>query len=353
MKAAVLSEYGKFIYKEVAEPRIEYNEVLIRVEYAGICGSDMHIFSGDFHPRTSIPMIPGHEFSGIIAETGKEVRNFKKGDRVAVDPIIWCGNCAACRQEHYPACTSLKLIGVDMDGGFGEFVAVPENMLYKIPEDVSAQGAALVEYFSIGFHACRRAGLKKDDTAVIWGTGRIGHSVLQAARTKTHNTIICVDIIESRLALAKKLYPDVITVNLHEHNPVSVVKEVTEGRGVDIAFEVVGHAKRIADLPYPVRGCIQSIRGAGTVCVLGLGDEPYPILMKELIWKEARIVASRVNHGEFSEVIGHMADGDIKPENLVSAELPAEEAQRAFEMLENEPEKYLKILLSISQQRNA
>jgi len=205
MKAAVLKEYRKFEWMETAIPEIAGNEVLLKVEYAGICGSDMHIFNGDFHPRTTTPMIPGHEFAGIIAETGKDVKNFNEGDRVVVDPIIWCGKCAACKIGHYPACTSLKLLGVDMDGGFGEYVAVSENMLFKLPDSISPRDAALVECYSIGFHACRRAEVKENDTIVIWGTGRIGHSILQAVRTKTKNTIICIDVIESRLEIAKKI----------------------------------------------------------------------------------------------------------------------------------------------------
>ena len=348
MKAAVLKKYRKFSWENVPTPVINKHEVLLKVEYAGICGSDMHIFNGDFHPRTKIPMIPGHEFTGTIVEKGEDVHNFNKGDKVSVDPIIWCGKCAACQQGHYPACTSLKLIGVDLDGGFGEFVAVPENMLYRLPENISLKDAALIEYYSIGFHACQRADLKENDTVVIWGTGRIGHSILQAARTKTRNTVICIDIIESRLEIARKAYPDVITINLSQQDPIAVINDVTDGRGVDIAFEAVGHAKAVPDWPNPVRGCVKSIRGAGTVCVLGLGDELTPILMKELIWKEAIIVASRVNHGEFSEVIKNLGEGNLKPEILVSVELHAKEAQKAFEMLEMEPENYLKILLKIS-----
>ena len=347
MKAAVLKEYRKFEWMDTALPEIANNQVLLKVEYAGICGSDMHIFNGDFQPRTITPMIPGHEFAGTIEEIGTHVKNFKKGDPVVVDPDIWCGKCAACEIEHYPACTSLKLLGVDMDGGFGEYVAVAENMLYKLPESLSARHAALIEYYAIGFHACRRANVKENDTVVIWGTGRIGHSILQAAKTKTSNTIICIDIVESRLKIAKKNYPDILTVNLKHQDPFEIINEATQGRGVDIAFEVVGHAQQIAGTPNPVRGCIQSIRGAGTVCVLGLGDEVSPILIKELIWKEAKIVASRVNHGEFSDAIEHFIKGDLKPDSLISAELHAKDAQTAFEMLEREPEKYLKVILKI------
>ena len=349
MRAAVLKEYKKFSIEEVTKPQITEDQVLIKVEYAGICGSDMHIFSGDFHPRTPIPFVPGHEFAGTIVETGENVTSYKTGDRVAVDPIIWCGKCAACEQGQYPACTSLKLLGVDLDGGFGEYVAANESMLFKLESHTPAKNAALVEVYSIGFHACNRAGLKKDDTVVIWGTGRIGQSVLQAARTITANKIICIDLIESRLQNAKNAYPDIITVNLLKTDPLEIIKESTTDRGVDVAFEVVGHAENIPNRPNPIAGCIKSIRGAGTVCVLGLGDDPSPILMKELIWKEAKIVASRVSHGEFKAAIQNLNAGKLKPESLISAEFDLSEVQNAFELIKKSPEKYLKILLKIAQ----
>ncbi len=347
MKAAVLKEYRNFSIDEVTKPTIAENQVLIKVEFIGICGSDMHIFNGDFHPRTNVPFIPGHEFAGKIVEIGTKVKIFKTGDLVAVDPIIWCGKCAACEHGHYPACTSLKLLGVDLDGGFAEYVAANENMLYKLEPHISAKHAALIEVYSIGFHACNRAGLKKDDSVVIWGTGRIGQSVLQAARTITSNKIICIDIIDSRLENAKKAYQDIITINLLKENPIKIINEITNERGVDVAFEVVGHAENIPTQPNPIAGCIKSIRGAGTVCVLGLGDDPSPILMKELIWKEAKIVASRVSHGEFKTAIDNLNAGKLKPESLISAEFELKDIQKAFELIKEAPEKYLKILLKI------
>jgi len=348
MKAAVLSEFGKFSWQDVPIPIIKDNEVLVKVGYAGICGSDMHVFHGDFKQRTPVPFIPGHEFAGVISEIGQKVKSHQVGDHVAVDPIIWCGQCAACQIGHYPACSSLKLIGIDMDGGFGEYVAVPEINLYKLPKDLSPRNAALIEIYSIGFHACNRVGLKQDDTTVIWGSGRVGQSILQAARTITQNQIFCVDVLDSQLEIAKQTYSDVTTINLKEQDPISIIKDVTNGRGVDVAFEAVGHAVSVPDRPNPVRGCVQTIRGAGTVCVLGLGDEPSPILMKELIWKEAKIVTSRVSHGEFKEAIQHLQEGHLKPEALISVEFPGSEIQNAFELLEKEPEKYLKVLLRIS-----
>jgi threonine dehydrogenase-like Zn-dependent dehydrogenase len=347
MKAAVLEKYSHIVWKDRSKPEIKSDEVLIRVKYASICGSDQHIFRGEFHPRTRVPLIQGHEFAGEIAETGPEVKNFKPGDRVAVDPIIWCGKCPACQRNHFPACTSLKLIGVDLDGGFAEYVKASESMLFGISPGIADEHAALVEVLSIGFHACRRASVGSTDTLLIWGAGKVGQSILQAARTKTSETLILVDLLDERLDLARNTYPDVHIINALHQDPVERIKEITDGKGVDIAFEAVGHYQEVPDRVNPIRGCIQSIRGAGKVCVLGLSDAVTPVLFKELIWKEASIVASRVTHGEFSETIENLQKGWLKPQALVTDILPAFRAQEAFEMLESEPEKHLKILLKL------
>jgi len=348
MNAAVLTEYRKVEWKSVDIPEISGNEVLIKVGYACICGSDQHVFLGEFHPRTSLPLIQGHEFAGTVVETGPETRLFKAGDRVAVDPIIWCGHCPACLRHHYPACTTLKLVGIDLDGGFSEYMKVPETMLYKVTDRISDKHAALVEVLSIGFHACNRAKVCAGDRVVIWGAGKVGQSILQALRTKTENTVIMVDLLNERLDLAKKAYNDVYTINASTENAINRIKKITGGEGVDIAFEAVGHAKELPGVVNPVRGCIQAIRGAGTVCVLGLSSEPSPIVMKELIWKEGIIMTSRVSHGEFAETIENMNLGKLKPDAIVTDIMHPSQTQEAFEMLEKEPHKHLKILLDFN-----
>jgi L-gulonate 5-dehydrogenase len=345
MKAAVLKEYRKIEWIDVPEPKIKDDQVLVKTTFASICGSDQHIFRGDFHPRTRLPLIPGHEFVGEIVDTGKDVTKFNKGDKVAVDPIIWCGTCPACLIGHYPACSSLKLLGIDLDGGFGEYTAAGESMLYKLTGNITSRHGALTEILSIGFHASNRAKVKAGKSIAIWGAGKVGQSILQAARTRTSEQIFIVDLIDDRLKIAKSAYPDVITINPSKTNPVEEIREQTKGKGVDIAFEAVGHAHIIDGVHNPVRSCINVIRGAGTVCVLGLGDDPAPVLFKEMIWKEAKIVASRVSHGEFAETIMMLDAGKLKPEALISDVLHASETQKGFEMLENEPEKHLKILL--------
>ncbi len=347
MNAAVLTEYGKFEWQEVSNPVIDKTQVMVKIIYASICGSDQHIFKGDFHPRTKLPFIPGHEFGGVVVETGKSVSGFQVGDRVAVDPIIWCGTCAACQMGHHTACVNLKLLGVDQDGGFGQYVAANDNQLYKIDDVIPDQHVSLIELYAIGFHANNRAETKRDDIIAIWGTGKVGHSICQAARTRTENNIFLVDIIGERLDIAEKNYSNVQVINAKEVDPVEFIMDKTDGRGVDIAFEAVGHHTHVDNRPNPVQSCIQSIRGAGTVCILGLSGEPAEVNFKELIWREGRIITSRNSHGEFSESVKNMSNNQLQPDVMISHVFPACDAQLAFEALESHPERYLKVLLKM------
>ena len=345
MKAAVIEKYNHITWKNKPDPVVKDYDVLVKIAYASICGTDQHIFKGEFHPRTALPLIPGHEFSGTIEKTGRDVQRFKKGDRVAVDPIIWCGHCPACQLGHFPACSSLKLVGIDLDGGFAEFISVNESMCYLLKDDISLKHAALIELLAIGFHACRRAGLETGDTAVIFGAGKVGQCILQAAGTITKKQIFLVDILENRLQLAKQNYPDITVINCLKEDPVEVIKNLTGDKGVDVAFEAVGHAVKIENRMNPVRECIHSIRGGGKVCVLGLSDEPAPIVMKELILKEAKIIASRVTSGEFELAVNNMHK--LKPDAIITSEMKMSHAGKAFELLEKDPENQLKIILSV------
>lgn len=347
MKAAVLTEYGKVQWKDVPDVHAGEDQVLVKVRFASICGSDMHIFHGDFHPRTKLPLICGHEFAGTVAEVGNKVSEFSIGQQVTVDPIIWCGKCPACREGHYPACSSLKLVGVDLDGGFAEFVAVDKSMVFAVDQAVPAEHAALVEVLGIGFHACNRAKVTSNSSLAIWGAGRIGQCVLQAARTRTDKPVFMIDLLDQRLKIAESAYDNVFTVNPLRHDPVEFIKSKTSGEGVDIAIEAVGHAGETDKTVNPVMGCVRSIRGAGNVCVLGLSDVPAEIVFKELIWKEATIAASRVSAGEFDESIDCLSKGKLKPEILISDVYPANKVQQAFEILQKSPHEHLKILLDM------
>lgn len=222
-------------------------------------------------------------------------------------------------------------------------------MIYKVPEHVKDEHAALIEILSIGFHASKRAQLKEEDSIAIWGAGKVGQSILHASKTIIKGKVFLVDIIEERLEIAKSSFPDIEIINALNVNPVERIKELTGGNGVDVAFEAVGHATVIPERYNPIRSCINAIRGGGKICVLGLSDEPAEIVMKEMIWKEAVLITSRVSHGEYQDSIEALASGKLNPDAMITSVIRIDDIQEAFGLLEKQPDKYLKILLKISE----
>ena len=346
MKAAVLESYNNFVWKDVPTPKVKSGEVLVRISFASICGPICIYFLAIFTHVHQYLLLPVMRWGGVVQEIGEGVNGFSGGDKVAIAPVVWCNNCPACKRGHFPA--NLKLLGIDLDGGFAELISVPPFMLFKAEQHIPDEHVALVEIYAIGFHANNRAGTKQGDVLVIWGAGRVGQVILQAARSITDETIFMVDPLENRLKITTSFYENVVPINPKKENPVEVIKAFTKRKGVDIAFEAVGHAEEIEGVYNPIRSCIQSLRGGGKVCVLGLSDHPAPVVFKELIWKEAQIITSRVNQGEFAEVIDNLNLGNLKPEALISKVMRGSQTQEAFELVQKHKEKYLKVLLDFS-----
>jgi L-gulonate 5-dehydrogenase len=210
MTAAILTNDREIRLGEVPEPHPKDGQVLIHVHWASICGTDLHIYLGEFKSRVRYPRILGHEFSGIVESVGKDVSHLRKGDRVVVDPIIWCNQCPACLNGHHNACHFLKLIGVDVDGAFSEYVVADADKAFKIPEGISLRDAVLIELYSLGVHSTRKAMIEPGDRVVILGAGRLGLSVLEVLKQTGASWVCSVDILENRLKIAKKLGGDLV-----------------------------------------------------------------------------------------------------------------------------------------------
>jgi threonine dehydrogenase-like Zn-dependent dehydrogenase len=178
MKAGILYNDRDIRLGDAPDPRLCPDEVLVETGYAGICGTDLHIYRGEFHSRVKFPAIQGHEFGGVIQEVGKDVRDFKVGDRVVVDPIISCHSCPACLSGHINACRTLKLLSVDLDGGFGQYVAAPVSHAYPLPDSVPMKFAPMVEMYGLGHHVLQRGRVQAGETVAILGVGKLGLSVL-------------------------------------------------------------------------------------------------------------------------------------------------------------------------------
>jgi len=346
MKAVILTNDREIKFGEVPEPYPKDGQVLVRVHWASICGTDLHIYLGEFKPRVTYPRILGHECSGVVESVGEGVFHLGKGDRVVVDPIIWCNRCPACLNGNNNACHFLKLIGVDIDGAFSEYVVADADKVFKVPESISLRDAALVELYSLGVHSTRKAMIEPGDRVVILGAGRLGLSVLEVIKQTGASWVCSVDILENRLEIAKKIGAE-LTINAREKDPVEEILSSTDGFGVDRVIETVGTAVEIEGRNMPIEQAVRMARHGGRIVVMGMGSQYTPVFWKEFVEKEIQLVGSRVTLGDFPRALSLMSQGRFHPDLFISKEFPLEETAKAFRLLEEEPDRYLKFLMKV------
>lgn len=347
MKAGILYRDREIGVGAAPDPAIAADEVLIESRFAGICGTDLHIYRGEFHDRVRLPAIQGHEFGGTIREVGKAVKGFRVGDRVVVDPILSCHNCPACLTGHLNACRTLKLLGVDLDGGFGQYVAVPASHVLHVPENVASKYLPMVEMYGLGHHILQRGQVQPGETIAILGAGRLGLSVLDVlCHSASPAMTIVTDCKPFRLETARKLGAD-YAIDIESQDPVERVLELTQGVGVDCVIECVGHYHTYRGQEPPLAQAVKMIRSAGRIVTAGLGEQLSAVHFKTLVLKEAAIIASRVTLGEFPRALRLMAKGLLHPELLVTEEMPLRDIASAFEKVDREEPSTIKIVLDI------
>jgi len=342
MKALVLEEYNHFVYKEVPEPQLGPEDVLIQVRACGICGSDVHGMDGSSGRRIP-PLIMGHEAAGVIAEIGANVTSWQKGDRVTFDSTIYCGKCHFCRRGWINLCDNRRVLGVSCDeyrqnGAFAEHVAVPQHILYRLPEGLSFERAAMVEPLSVALHAVRRTPISLNDTAVVVGAGMIGLLIVQSLRAAGCGHIIAVDLDQSRLDLARKLGADE-GFNPDSDNVVAQVLKRTGDRGADIAFEVVG-------IPPTLKLSIQCLRKGGALTLVGNLSPSAELLLQAVVTRELTLYGSCASRGEYPACLDMMARGAINVDRLISAVVPLADGASWFERLYKGEPGLMKVMLT-------
>lgn len=242
MKAAVMTELGKVEITEREVPEIQEDEVLIKIDYVGICGSDLHYFEhgriGDYIVK--YPFVLGHEVGGTVIRTGSAVSDLRVHDRVALEPQITCGECEYCKAGKYNLCRDVRFFATPpVDGVFQEYVAHPARLCFKLPENVSTEEGALIEPLSVGFHAAMQGEAKLGQTCAVTGTGCIGLTGLLSVKACGASETIVTDLFEKRLAKAKELGADHV-INSRESDPVDEILRLTDGKGFDLAIETSG-----------------------------------------------------------------------------------------------------------------
>lgn len=237
MKAAVLQDWKSIEVTQVPAPEIQPGEAVLRVSIAGICGSDVHIYNGD-NPIARAPVIPGHEFMGVITELAEQMQGVSVGDRVVVQPLKFCGECQPCKQGVRHVCEKLVVIGVNQNGGFAEYVNVPADTLFKIPDFLPDAVAVLAEPFSIGYHACARGSVQKGQNIGVIGGGPIGLYSAIVARELGASTVTISEPLEDRRALIEAI--GLTAVDPLASDALKTFRSLSARDGYDVVIETSG-----------------------------------------------------------------------------------------------------------------
>jgi L-gulonate 5-dehydrogenase len=347
MKAAILYGAREIRVGNVPDPKLGPGEVLIKTGYAGLCGTDLHIYRGEFTARVQYPAVQGHEFGGVIEEVARDVRGLRKGQAVAVDPIVSCHGCGACLGGRINACRTLKLLGVDLQGGFGQYVAAPASHVFPLPENMPLSQVPMVEVYGLGHHVLSRGLVQPGETVVVLGAGKLGLSVLDVlCHGANPGLAIAVDVDAFRLGVAQRLGAE-YAINLNAEDAVERVAELTHGEGADCVIECVGHWHEVPGREEPLAQAVKMVKHGGRIVTAGLGDQPSLVHFKTLVVKEAQIIASRVSLGEFPRAIRMLGKGLLHPELLITDQLPLRDVGQAFARLDAEDPRMIKMVLDV------
>ena len=323
MRALILEEYRRFALREAPDPRPAPDEVVVRVRACGICGSDVHGMDGSSGRRIP-PLIMGHEAAGEIAEIGAAVSGWAAGDRVTFDSTVYCGQCPYCQRGEVNLCDQRQVLGVSCaefrrNGAFAERVVVPARILYRLPDRLSFETAAMVEGVSVAVHAVSRAQVRPADSAIVVGAGMIGLLIIQVLRARGLQRVTAVDLDDSRLVMARKLgATDTVNSQHLADTPVLPI--------YDVAFEVVG-------LTPTVQLAITSVRKGGTVVLVGNLKPQVELPLQAVVTRQLSVLGTCASAGEYPECLELLASGQVRVTDFISATPPLEEGPLWFERL--------------------
>ena len=323
MKAAVYHGPHDLRVEEVPVRELKDNEVLIQVKYCGVCGTDMHIFNGDGGSfEVNPPLIPGHEFSGVVAKVGSAVTTVKEGDRVSGDPNDMCGECYFCKNAMQHFCTYNIGVGTTVDGGFAEYVIMREKQVYKFAGNLSFKEAAMAEPISCCLHGIDLCNIKSGCTVLVMGGGPIGMIMMQLAKNAGAARVIMSEPVEEKRELALKLGATK-TINPIEEDVQAVLSEYCEN--VDVVIECVGNIHTQEDaVKFAGKGAMVMYFG------LASPEESYPLKPDDVFKKELTITSSFINPYTFERAIRVLESGTIELESLITNVVPLDDIVDVF-----------------------
>ena len=341
MKALLLSKYKHLEIADLPEPKAGPGEVLVRVAACGICGSDVHGYDGSSGRRIP-PIVMGHEAAGRIVALGPGVSEFAEGDRVTFDSTIYCGTCGYCRRGEINLCDNRQVLGVSCGdyrraGAFAEFVAVPSRIVYRLPDNLPFEEAAMLEAVSVAVHAVSLAQASGNSPALVVGAGMIGLLIVQVLRAAECSTIFVADIDDSRLRLAQEVGAH--TALSAKLDVAAQVEKLTGGAGVDVAIEAVGQTDS-------VKAAIESVRKGGTVVLVGNIAPEVTLPLQKVVTRQIRIQGSCASSGEYPRAIELLARGVIQVKKLITAVAPLAEGPQWFERLYAREPSLMKVVLT-------
>ena len=341
MRALLLWEYKKLSVVEMPTPEIGDDDVLVRVRACGICGSDIHGYDGSTGRRIP-PLVMGHEAAGVIERVGRSVRGFATGDRVSFDSTVSCGTCDFCRRGQINLCDNRTVLGVSCGdyrrhGAFAEYVAVPARIVYKLPDRLPFEQAALLESVSIAVHAVNRHIPKPSETVVVVGSGMIGVLIVQVLKHKEARAIIAVDIDPQKLALAQRMGAT-RTVNPSGTDVAAAIRDLTGGRGADVSFEVVGHSDTVGT-------AIHSVRKGGTAVLVGNLSPAVELPLQAVVSREISVLGSCASNGEIPECIELLTRGVVDVDPIISLRAPLDEGPALFARLHRGDSTLMKVII--------
>lgn len=342
MKSLLLSEYNHLEVVDLPVPALGPNEVLVKVEACGICGSDVHGYDGTSGRRVP-PIVMGHEAAGTIAAMGREVSGFKDGERVTFDSTVYCGRCEFCARGEVNLCEYRQVLGVSCGdyrrhGAFAEYVAVPQHILYRLPESISFVEAAMLEAVSVGLHAVRLSPMAGAETALVIGAGMIGLLTMQAAKAAGCLRVLIADVDASRLQLATQVGAD-DALHVSGDALIAEVLRLTGGRGVDVVLEAVGRSETVHD-------AIECVRKGGVVTLIGNIAAEVALPLQKVVTRQVRLQGSCASAGEYPEAIVLVASGKIQVKPLITAIASLEEGPRWFGRLHAHEANLMKVILT-------
>lgn len=341
-QAVFMTGLNQMEIRDMPMPMPKPGQVIVKMEYVGICGSDSHYLEtgriGDFVVEGDF--ILGHECSGTVVELGENVKTLKIGDRVALEPGITCGQCEFCKTGRYNLCPDVEFLATPpYHGSLVNFLAFPENMCFKLPDNMSTLEGALVEPLAVGMHAAAQGEVRLGHSVVILGGGTIGLMTLLAAKAYGATTAYVVDVLENRLELAKKL--GAIVINAKNENAIERIMADTAGAGVDVVFETAGAMPTIQQTPHLVK------RG-GTIVLVGLcPKDEIEFNFAKIMAKEAQIKSVFRYRNIYPSAIQAIADGKINVKEMVTRTFDFADSAEAFQYVTDNKKDVIKVVIKL------